>query len=201
MISIASTPTSFTVCFSTAVAMPQPQNDVAIKWEVEAPYLATSKDHIKAAILTDNDLWRCMGSSRYQICFHMKVAETGDRLCFASLNFEANTAALRICDTEKVQLPSIENAKNLGFVDCLLRSSTTAYRLFESDTESTTSGKSTLPRLSNLHHYTSWRWTIPRTPHQNTLGPQCFLVATSYESQCEIFWPLEPFLDWASLIR
>ena len=112
MISIASTPTSFTVFFSTAVAMPQPQNDVAIKWEVEAPYLATSKDHIKAAILTDNDLWRCMGSSRYQICFHMKVAETGDRLCFASLNFEANTAALRICDTEKVQLPSIENAKN-----------------------------------------------------------------------------------------
>ena len=57
-IPLASKQTAFTVFRALAVPMLQPEPDLAIKWKLEAPYLAISKDNIETAYLTDYDLSR-----------------------------------------------------------------------------------------------------------------------------------------------
>ena len=138
-IPLASKQTAFTVFRSIAVPMPQLEPDLAIKWNLEAPYLAISEDNMETAYLTEYDLSRCIGSSRYQICLDMIATETGHGSCLATLFFKGTGEALQICDTEQIALPATEIAGNLGFGVWLITSATTAYTLFESDTASTTS--------------------------------------------------------------
>ena len=57
-IPLASKQTAFIVFCALAVPMLQPEPDLAIKWKLEAPYLAISKDNIETAYLTDYDLSR-----------------------------------------------------------------------------------------------------------------------------------------------
>ena len=52
-IPLASKQTAFTVYRSIAVTMPQLEPDLAIKWKLEAPYLAISEDNIETAYLTE----------------------------------------------------------------------------------------------------------------------------------------------------
>ena len=138
-IPLASKQTAFTVFRSIAVPMPQLEPNLAIKWKLEAPYLAISEDNMETAYLTEYDLSRCIGSSRYQICLDMIATETGHGSCLATLFFKGSVEALQICDTEQIALPATEKADNLGFGVWLITSATTAYTLFESDTASTTS--------------------------------------------------------------
>ena len=135
----ASKQTAFTVFRSIAVLMPQLELDLAIKWNLEAQYLAISEDNMETAYLTEYDLSRCIGSSRYQICLDMIATETGHGSCLATLFFKGSVEALQICVTEQIALPATEKADNLGFGVWLITSATTAYTLFESDTASTTS--------------------------------------------------------------
>ena len=136
---LASKQTAFTVFRSIAVPMPQLEPDLAIKWKLEAPYLAISEDNIETAYLTEYDLSRCIGSSRYQLCLDMIATETGHGSCLATLFFKGSVEALQICDTEQIALPATKKAENLGFGVWLITSATTAYTLFESDTASTSS--------------------------------------------------------------
>ena len=138
-IPLASKQTAFTVFRAQAVPMPQPEPDLAIKWKLEAPYLAISEDNMETAYLTDYDLSRCIGSSRYQICLDMIATETGHGSCLATLFFKGSVEALQICETEQILLPAAEKAENLGFGVWLITSATTAYTLIETDTSSTTS--------------------------------------------------------------
>ena len=139
-IPLASKQTAFTVFRSIAVPMPQLEPDLAIKWKLEVlPYLAISEDNMQTAYLTEYDLSRCIGSSRYQICLDMIATEAGHGSCLATLFFKGSAEALQICDTEQIALPATEKAENLGFGVWLITSATTAYTLFESDTASTTS--------------------------------------------------------------
>ena len=135
-IPLASKQSAFTVFHSIAVLIPQLEPDLAIKWKLEAPYLAISEDNMKTAYLTE---WDSIGSSRYQICLDMIATETGHGSCLATLFFKGGVGALQICDTEQIALPATEKAENLGFGVWLITSATTAYTLFESDTASTTS--------------------------------------------------------------
>ena len=130
---------AFTVFRTIAVPMPQPEPDLAIKRKVEAPYVAISENIKETAFLTDYDLGRCIGSSRYQICLAMTATETGHDSCLATLYFKDSVAALQFCESEQIVLPATEKAKNLGYGVWLITSATTAYNLFESDTESTLS--------------------------------------------------------------
>ena len=138
-IPLASKQTAFTVFRSIAVPMPQLEPDLAIRWKLEAPCLAISEDDMETASLTEYDLSRCIGSSRYQICLDMSATETGHGSCLATLFFKGSVEALQICDTEQIALPATKTAENLGFGVWLKTSATTAYTLFESDTASTTS--------------------------------------------------------------
>ena len=114
-IPLPSKQTAFTVFRSIAVPMPQSEPDLAIRWKLEAPYLAISEDNIETAYLTEFDLSRCIGSSRYQICLDMIATETGHGSCLATLFFRGSVDALQICDTEQIALPATEKAENLGF--------------------------------------------------------------------------------------
>ena len=138
-IPLATKDSAFTVFRAIAVPMPQPEQDSAIKWKLEAPYLAISENNKETAFLADYDLSRCIGSTRYQICLDMIATETGHDSCLATLYFKDSVAALQVCETEQIVLPATEKAENLGFGVWLITSATTAYTLFESDTESTTS--------------------------------------------------------------
>ena len=138
-IPLASKKTAFTVFRSIAVPMPQLEPDLAIKWNLEVPYLAISENNIETVYLTESDLSRCIGSSRYQICLDMIATETEHGSCSATLFFKGSVEALQICDTEQIALPATEKAENLGFGVWLITSATTAYTLFESETASTTS--------------------------------------------------------------
>ena len=138
-IPLATKDSAFTVFRAIAVPMPQPEPDLAIKWILEAPYLAISEINKETAFLTEYDLGRCIGSSRHQICLDMIATETGHDSCLAMLYFKDSVAALQVCKAEQIVLPATEKAENLVFGVWLLTSATTAYTLFESDTESTTS--------------------------------------------------------------
>ena len=70
---LATKDSAFTVFRAIAVPMPQPEPDSAIKWKLEAPYLAISENNKETAFLTEYDLGRCIGSSRYQICLDMSA--------------------------------------------------------------------------------------------------------------------------------
>ena len=50
---LATKNSAFTVCCSTAVPMLQPETDSAIKWKIEAPYLAISENNKETASLTE----------------------------------------------------------------------------------------------------------------------------------------------------
>ena len=136
---LATKDSAFMVFRAIAVPMPQREPDLAIKWKLEAPLLAISENNKETAFLTEYDLGRCIGSSRYQICLDMIATETGHDSCLATLYFKDSVAALQVCETEQTVLPATEKAENLGFGVWLITSATTAYTLFESDTESTTS--------------------------------------------------------------
>ena len=130
---------TFTVFRAIAVLMLQPEPDLAIKWKLEAPYLAISENIKETAFLTEYDFGRCIGSSRYQICLDMIATETSHDSCLASLYFKDSVEALTVCETEQIVLSATEKAENLGYGVWLITSATTAYTLFESDTESTSS--------------------------------------------------------------
>ena len=112
--------------------MPQPEPDLAIKWHLEAPYLATSENNKETAFLTEHDLGRCIRSS-HQIRLEMIATETGLDSCLATLYFKDSVAALHVF------FAATEKAENLRYGVRLITSATTAYTSSDSDTESTTS--------------------------------------------------------------
>ena len=138
-IPLATKESPFTVYRALAVPMPQPEPDMAIKWKLEAPCLAISENNENTAFSTEYDLSRCIGSSRYQICLGRIATESSHESRLATLYFTDSVEALQICETEQIILPSTEKAENLGYGAWLITSATTAYTLYESDTDSTTS--------------------------------------------------------------
>ena len=112
-IPLAPKDSAFTVFRAIAVPMPQLEPDLAIKWKLEAPYLAISENNRETAFLTEYDLGRFIGSSRYQICLDMIATETGHDSCLATLYFKDSVAALQVCETEQIVLPATEKIRKL----------------------------------------------------------------------------------------
>ena len=69
---------------------------------------------METAYLTEYDLSRCIGSSRYQICLDMIATETGHGSCLATLFFKGSVEALQICDTEQI-CPSSDGKSKLRY--------------------------------------------------------------------------------------
>ena len=90
---LASKQPASTLFRSIAVPMLQLEPDLAIKWKVEAPYLAISEDNMETAYLTEYDLSRCIGSSRCEIYLDLIAKETGHGFCLATLFFKGSVEA------------------------------------------------------------------------------------------------------------
>ena len=48
--------------------MPQPEPDLALKWKIEAEFLAVSEDQMEKVAISQGQLDKCIGSNKYQIC-------------------------------------------------------------------------------------------------------------------------------------
>ena len=107
--------------------------------EIRSALTSILENNQATAFLTEYDLGRCIGLSRYQICLDMIATETGHDSCLATLYFKDSVAALQVCEAQQIRLPATEEAGNSGYGVWLITSATTAYTLFESDTESTAS--------------------------------------------------------------
>ena len=105
------------------IPMPYPDDpQSALTWNIEAPYLALSEDHMESSVLSAEQFEHCLGSSRYRICSESVPTEMGHSSCLATLYSSTASEALAVCDTTIVQLPAIEQATNLGYGIWLIQS-------------------------------------------------------------------------------
>ena len=125
-IPLPSKQTAFSVYRVHTIPIPQPEDIVELRWKTEADYLAISEDGTETAPITTEQLAKCIGSSRYQICHKNIATETTHASCLATLFRKGTIEALGVCDTEKVYLPARDQAENLGFGVWLITSATDA---------------------------------------------------------------------------
>ena len=67
-IPLASKQTVMTIYQAIPIPMPQPDEDIALLWDIESEYLAVSADARETALLSHRDIGHCIGSARYSIC-------------------------------------------------------------------------------------------------------------------------------------
>ena len=105
---LTSRQTSITVYEAKIIPMPQPEVDQAMRWVIEAPYLGISEDTMETALLSQKQLEKCLGSSRYRICHEAIPTGLQHSSCLTTLFFETSIDALSVCATETVFLPTLE---------------------------------------------------------------------------------------------
>ena len=120
---LASKQTVFTVYEAKLIPMPYPDDpQSALTWNVEAPYLALSEDHMESSVLSAEQFEHCLVSSRYRICSESVPLEKGHSSCLATLYSSTASEALAVYDTTIVQLSAIEQATILGYGIWLIQS-------------------------------------------------------------------------------
>ena len=88
-IPLASRQKAFTVYKEHAIPLPQPEPESALKWKIEAEYLAVSEDQMKTAAISQGQLEKCIGSSKYQICHRNMATEIGNSSCWQTFSSKA----------------------------------------------------------------------------------------------------------------
>ena len=131
-IPLASRQTAVTVYKADAIPMLEPES--ALKLKIEAEYLAVSEDQMETAAISQGQLDKCIGSSKYQIFHENTAREIEPSSCLANLFFKGTLDALKVCDTEKMFLPMKEHAKSLGFGVWLITSAHDGYSSMETST-------------------------------------------------------------------
>ena len=79
--------------------MPQPEPRMAIRWVIEAPYLAISEDQMESVTLSKDQFEACLGSARYRICHETIATQTNHPSCLATLFVSSTLKAAETCDT------------------------------------------------------------------------------------------------------
>ena len=80
-IPLVSRQTAFTVYKVHAILIPRPEPESALKWKIEAEYLALSEDQMETAAISQGQLDKCIGSSKHQICHENMATEIGHSSC------------------------------------------------------------------------------------------------------------------------
>ena len=137
-IPFASRQTAFTVYKAIVVPLPQMDEDIAIKWDVEAENLAVSENMMETSLVTRDQLDKCFGSSKYRICHETLATENKDSSCLATLYFGNIMDALEVCDTVPVPLPLKVKATNLGYGIWLITSAQANFDFKENYMDATT---------------------------------------------------------------
>ena len=83
-IPLASRETAFTVYKAMVVPLPQSDDDMTIKWNVEAEYLAVLENLMETSLVTRDQLDKYLGSSNYRICHETLATVIKDSSCLAT---------------------------------------------------------------------------------------------------------------------
>ena len=111
--------------------MPQSDPRMAIRWVVEAPYLAISESKEDTMTLSQEQYEACTGSTTYKICHQNMASYRNSLSCLATLRLGSTLRATETCDTEVFYLPTEVQATNLGYGIWLLLSATDNYDITE----------------------------------------------------------------------
>ena len=145
-IPLASRQTVFSLFEAKLIPMPFPDDsESALMWDIEVPFLAISENLMESSPLSASQVDRCLGSSRYRICSETIPTEIGHSSCLATLYFESPMEALSVCDTKIINLPTIEQATNLGFGIWLITSASNKFNFRESMASSASTKTTSFP--------------------------------------------------------
>ena len=131
-IPMASRTTVLNVLHAIPIPMPDGDSGRAFMWKPESKYLAISVDNEQMALINDEDLDLCVGSSMYSICTKGIPTDTSKHSCLATLFFHSDhKLAIERCKMDILELPLTEKARNIGFGRWLITSANTNYKLVE----------------------------------------------------------------------
>ena len=131
-IPMASSATARNVIKSIPMTMPDGETGRAHIFRLETKYIGISSDYKEVALLTDDELDSCIGSSRYAVCSKAIPTETSKSSCLATLYYhDDEKLALRNCQVGLADLPFTEQAINLGFGRWMIMSTKDNDRLVE----------------------------------------------------------------------
>ena len=130
-IPMSSSLTVFSVYRAHLIPMPQPGQKDAIRWKTEGDYFAVSENGMETSVLTREQYEKCLGSLRYRICHQTMQTQMSRSSCLSNLFWPNPVAALTVCETEKVILPTPERATNLGYGIWLITSASSSFSLWE----------------------------------------------------------------------
>ena len=128
-IPLASKQTVMTIYQAIPIPMPQPDEDIALLWDIESEYLAVSADARETALLSHRDIGHCIGSSRYSICRQGIATEGLYSSCLSLLFFGNLVQAMQVCNVKPYQLPTTERALNLRYGIWLIVSASPNFQL------------------------------------------------------------------------
>ena len=117
-----------------AIPLPMPLNSTsdpaaAMVWKPETPLIAISHNHKEHALLTPDQLESCKGPDDAAICQHGFATTRKRDSCLANLFFHTADEAAQVCQTDTVQLPKVETARNLGYGRWLITRRDDAYHM------------------------------------------------------------------------
>ena len=120
--------------FFEAILLPMPQSEsddnLAMMWRTESKYIGNSKDKSKIALLNDEDLNHCIGSSVYAICDQAFPMLKTRSSCLATLFvYHDSNTAFKYCDVDFQPLPVQEKAINIGYSRWLILAASSNYQL------------------------------------------------------------------------
>ena len=114
---------------ATPLPMPNPENSTYTLWKFPAPFFAVSATHKEHAILSAEQLARCLGTKQLAICHQGFPVQRNRESCLASLFYASHSAALSFCEIETKPLPTNPTATNLGFGRWLILARSVDYSL------------------------------------------------------------------------
>ena len=137
---LASQQTVFTLFEAKFIPMRFPDDpQTALTWNIEATHLVLSENKLESSALPEEQFEHCLGSSKYRNRPETFPTQIGHHSCNATLYFFNPIDALAVCETTAISLPSIEQARNLGFGIWLVTSANTDFTFRESSSLATSS--------------------------------------------------------------
>ena len=132
----ASRQTAFTVYQAIVLPQPQRDEDMAVKWTMEAEYLAVSENVMETSLVTRDQVDNYIGSSKYRICQETLATESKDSSCLSTFCFGNIMDALEVCDTVRVSLKV--KATNLRYGIWLITPAQANFEIKENYIDATT---------------------------------------------------------------
>ena len=116
-----------------AVLIPMPNDGTdghASQYIIESDFLSFAVSSQKIALLSQDEINRCVGSSCFSVCINRFSLETAQDTCLGSLLINNHLTALQKCEIKTVKLPLKEKARNLGNGKWLITSASSNFKMY-----------------------------------------------------------------------